>query len=102
MKNEKVFNINSDNLTNSEDLEVEGGEPRLIGFVYVENEYVEELEKKAKALDEIVKSLNESYVDTYNPVTKTTSYNVLNHHNLANEVEEIILSNGLKNESEDK
>lgn len=66
---------------------------------------IDELEtvyEKAKAFDEIVKSLNESYVDTYNPVTKTTSYNVLNHHNLANEVEEIILSNGLKNESGDE
>ncbi|MGS0666421.1 hypothetical protein ACU40O_03390 [Staphylococcus arlettae] len=66
---------------------------------------IDELEtvyEKAKAFDEIVKSLNESYVDTYNPVTKTTSYNVLNHHNLANEVEEIILSNGLNNESEDE
>ncbi|MDW4106517.1 hypothetical protein QI264_03760 [Staphylococcus saprophyticus] len=60
---------------------------------------LQEVYRKAKAFDEIVKSLNESYVDTYNPVTKTTSYNVLNHHNLANEVEEIILSNGLNNES---
>lgn len=66
---------------------------------------IDELEmvyEKAKVFDEIVKSLNKSYVDTYNPVTKTTSYNVLNHHNLANEVEEIILSNGLKNECEGK
>ena len=59
MKNENVFNINSNNLTNSEDLEVEGGAPRPIGFVYVENEYVEELEKKAKAFDEINKNERE-------------------------------------------
>lgn len=55
MKDEIVFNVNSNNLLNSDDLEVEGGAPRPIGFVYVENEYVEELEKKAKAFDEVKK-----------------------------------------------
>lgn len=56
MKDEIVFNVDSNNSMNSEDLEVEGGAPRPIGFVYVENEYIEELEEKAKAFDEINKN----------------------------------------------
>lgn len=56
MKDEVVFDIDSNNIMNSDDLEVEGGAPRPIGFVYVENEHIEELEKKAKAFDEINKN----------------------------------------------
>lgn len=63
MKDEIVFNVNSNNLMNREDLEVEGGEPRPIGFVYVE-----ELEKKAKAFDEI--NINEYEGESMNNTLK--------------------------------
>lgn len=57
---------------------------------------VRELERKAKALDEIVEALDKSYKDTYSEVTDTTAFDVLDSKYLASEVEEILMSYGLK------
>lgn len=57
---------------------------------------VRELERKSKALDEIVEALDESYKDTYSEVTHTTSFDVRDNNYLASEVEEILMSYGFK------
>jgi hypothetical protein len=57
---------------------------------------IRELERKAKALDEVIEALDRSYKDTYNEATHTTSFDVLDKKYLASEVEEILISYGFK------
>lgn len=57
---------------------------------------VKELERKSKALDELVEALDKSYKDTYSEATHTTSFDVRDNNYLASEVEEILISYGLK------
>lgn len=57
---------------------------------------VKELERKSKALDELVEALDKSYKDAYSEATHTTSFDVLDSKYLASEVEEILISYGFK------
>lgn len=95
MKDETIFNVDSNNLMNNEDLEVEGGAPRPIGFVYVENEYIEELEKKAKAFDVVKRFVNENAIEDINDDLYDAGY-----VQACNDILKMIQEN--ENDSEDK